>query len=113
LDAIQATVSFIQQHFDTIKGIMIDSVFALLQVDTLTFSWCRSSLGRSHNSRARFFTPNPIKATSETLGCSESGSRQCGGRLGKLTAKKKAFILESGFDLLQCLKTTKHLCPSR
>jgi hypothetical protein len=45
-------------------------------------------------------------------GCADSGSSQSrGGLTGKLTAKKKAFVLESGFDLLQCLKTAKRLCP--
>jgi hypothetical protein len=44
-------------------------------------------------------------------GCGDSDSSQSRGSLSaKLTAKQKAFVLESGFDLLQGFKTAKHLC---
>jgi maltose/maltodextrin transport system substrate-binding protein len=34
------------------------------------------------------------------------------GQIGaKLTAKQKAFVLKSRFDLLQCFKAPNHLCP--
>jgi hypothetical protein len=45
-------------------------------------------------------------------GCGDSGSSQSRRSLtGQLAAKQKAFVLESGFDLLACLKTAKYLCP--
>jgi hypothetical protein len=45
-------------------------------------------------------------------GCGDSGSSQSRGSLSaKLTPKQKALVLKSGFDLLECFKTAKHLCP--
>jgi hypothetical protein len=45
-------------------------------------------------------------------GCGDSGSSQSRGSLSaKLTAKQKTFVLKSGFDLLECFKTAKCLCP--
>jgi len=53
-----------------------------------------------------------LRQLAQRWGCGDSGSSQSRGSLSaELTAKQKAFVLKSRFDLLQGFKTAKHLCP--